>query len=81
MTCEQLQELIHAYFDGELDPLRNLETEGHLSECEACQSNHQEYSNVRALVQGGAQYFRVPEPLKKRIEKTRLSLALDCATL
>jgi anti-sigma factor RsiW len=69
VTCEQVQELIPAHIDGELDLLRNLEIEGHLGECEVCRSEHQGHENVRALVQGGAQYFRAPEILKKRIEK------------
>lgn len=67
MTCEQAQKLIHAYVDGELDLLRNLEIEGHLGECELCRSEHQENSNVHALVQAAAQYFRAPKILKKRI--------------
>ena len=69
MRCEQSQELIHAYIDGELDLVRNMEIEGHLGECEACRSEHQQHSNVRVLLQGGAQCFRAPELLKKRIEK------------
>lgn len=69
MTCEQIQELIHAYIDGELDLLRNMEMEGHLSDCEMCRSEHFDHSNLRMLVQGRAQYFVAPEILKKRIER------------
>ena len=69
MTCEQVQELIHAYIDGELDLLRNVEIEGHLSECESCRAEHQEHVNVRTLVHAGAQHFSAPEFLKKRIKK------------
>jgi anti-sigma factor RsiW len=69
MTCEQVQELIHAYIDGELDLLRNMEIESHLGECEMCRSEHQDYSNLRTLVQRGAQYFAASKILKKRIEK------------
>ena len=69
MTCEQAQELINAYIDGELDLLRTMEIEGHLGECEVCRSEHQEHLNVRALLRGGAQYFSAPELLSKRIEK------------
>ena len=68
MTCEQVQELIHAYIDGELDLLRNVEMEGHLGECEICHAEQRDHSNLRALVQGGAQYFAAPEVLKQRIE-------------
>jgi anti-sigma factor RsiW len=69
VTCEEVQEFIDAYIDGELGLVTNLEIEGHLGECEACRSEHQGHANVRALVQGGAQYFNAPELLKKRIEK------------
>lgn len=69
MTCEQVQELIHPYIDGEIDLLRNVEIEGHLAECEGCQAETQEHSNVRALVQAGAQYFSASEVLRKRIVK------------
>lgn len=69
MTCEQVQELIHAYIDGELDLVNNLEIEGHLGGCEACQSEYRGHLNLVALVQGGAQYFAAPDILKKRIEK------------
>ena len=69
MTCEQTQELIHAYIDGELDLVNNLAIEGHLGECEACQSEYRRHLNLVALVQGGAQSFAAPDILRKRIEK------------
>lgn len=68
MTCEQVQELIHAYIDGELDLLRNVEIEGHLGECEICHAEEREHSNLRILVQEGAKYFVAPDVLKQRIE-------------
>jgi anti-sigma factor RsiW len=69
VTCEQAQELIHPYIDGELDLVNNLEIEGHFGECEACRSEHQAHLNVRALVQGDAPTFPAPQLLKKRIAK------------
>ena len=69
MTCEQVQELINAYIDGELDLVNNLEIEAHLPACEACQAEYRGHLNVVALVQRGAQYFAAPEMLKKRIER------------
>ena len=69
MTCEQVQELIHAYIDGELDLVNNLDIEGHLGGCEVCQSEYRGHLNLVAIVQGGAQYFAAPDILKKRIEK------------
>ena len=69
MTCEQVQELINAYIDGELDLVNNLEIEGHLGDCEVCQAEYRGHLNLVALVQRGAQYFAPPDMLKKRIEK------------
>jgi anti-sigma factor RsiW len=69
MTCEQVQELIHAYIDGELDLLSNVKIEGHLGECEICHAEERDHSNLRALVQGDTQYFTAPEMLRKRIQR------------
>ncbi len=68
MTCEQTQELLHAYVDGELDLSRTMEIEGHLGGCETCHSEHQDQLHLRRLVQAGAQYFTAPDTLRKRIE-------------
>jgi len=69
VTCEQVQELIHAYIDGELDLVNNLEIEGHLGGCEVCQSEYRRHLNLVALVQGGAQHFAAPDILRKRIQR------------
>ena len=69
MTCEQVQELIHAYIDGELDLVNNLAIEGHFGECEVCQSDYRGHLNLVALVQCCAQNFAAPDILRKRIEK------------
>lgn len=69
MTCEQTHELIHAYTDGELDLLRNVEVEHHLGECEDCQSQHQDQLYLRSLIKGEAQYFVAPDILKQRVKK------------
>ena len=71
MTCEQIQELLHAYIDGELDLVRNVEIERHVGECEVCEWEHQDILNLRTLVQSGAQYFSAPETLKSQIATER----------
>src|ERR1041384_6288646 len=68
MTCEQTHELIHAYTDGELDLLRNVEVEHHLGECEACRSQHQDQLYLQSLIKGEAQYFVAPDILKRRVK-------------
>ena len=41
MICQEAQELIHGYVDGELDLVRNLEMERHFQECAACSGAHE----------------------------------------
>jgi anti-sigma factor RsiW len=64
MSCEQTDELIHAYIDGELGLLRNVGIERHLGECEACRLKHRDELNLRSLIKSGAQYFAAPDTLK-----------------
>ena len=65
MTCEQVQELIHAYIDGELDLVSNLEIEVTSVSVRCAGRNIMNILNLRVLVQGGAQYFVAPDILKK----------------
>ena len=61
VTCEEVQELIHGFIDGELGLVPTLEIEDHLGECETCRSEHQGQLNLRTLVREGARYFNAPE--------------------
>ena len=47
MTCNEVQKLLDAYVDGELDLIHNLEIEQHLPACVACQTTHQNYLTLR----------------------------------
>ena len=67
MKCEQTQELIHAYIDGELDVVRNIELERHFERCETCRSENEQQLNLRSLVHNGAKYFAAPDLLKQRV--------------
>ena len=69
MRCEETQELIPAYIDRDLDVLKKVAVETHVSKCEACRGKHAEYSNLRWSVQTHAQYFSTPDHLKSRIRK------------
>jgi anti-sigma factor RsiW len=67
MDCESTQKLIDAYADRELDLVRSLELEGHLSECPACA---QRYESLQALSGAvGALYHKPPIHLEDRITK------------
>ena len=71
MTCEQVQELIHAHLDGELDSVKIVAVENHLRECENCHSEHRDQSHLRLLVKGSGLRFTAPAILKKQIQSRR----------
>jgi anti-sigma factor RsiW len=65
MDCELTRELINAYADRELDLVKSLELEGHLSDCPACSER---YANLQALRGAiGVLYHKPPANLQKRI--------------
>lgn len=36
MSCHEINPLLHAYVDGELELMRSLDVERHLENCSAC---------------------------------------------
>jgi anti-sigma factor RsiW len=67
MNCEEAQEVIHAYLDGELDPVHNLAVEQHLQECTACARSFQGQQSLRKVMAGGSLYFEAPKGLEQRV--------------
>jgi anti-sigma factor RsiW len=67
MNCREVQELIHGYVDGELDLVRNLETERHLHECAACAGIAERLRALRSGLSGSLPYFHPPAGLEGRI--------------
>src|SRR5258707_580050 len=65
MSCEQTQELINAYVDGELDLVHSLELERHLRGCQACSKSRATRVALRSAV--GGVYQKPPAHLKKRV--------------
>ena len=68
MNCQETQNLIHAYLDGELDLVKSLEIEEHLRGCQACSQTYQNHLALRTAMNTGSLYFRSPAPLRKRIQ-------------
>ena len=70
MKCQDTQQLIHAYLDGELDLVKSLEVERHLPECAACT---QAYNNQRVLhsaLSADTLYYKAPASLRKRVQSS-----------
>src|SRR5258705_4510467 len=65
MNCEESQKLIDAYVDRELDLVKGLELERHLSECSACSEQHASLLALRTAI--SAVYYTTPASLQRRV--------------
>jgi anti-sigma factor RsiW len=67
MNCEEVQALLHAYVDGEVDLVRNLQIEQHLPACDRCDQQLKGLRVLREAVARNSLYFRSPPALHARI--------------
>lgn len=67
MSCEEAQQWIHPYVDGELDLVRTLQVDRHLDQCPACAQVRDQIEAVRAAVSNAALRRRAPAGLAARI--------------
>ena len=68
MTCEQVQKLLNAYVDGELDLVHNLEIEEHLQDCGTCQIIYQNQQALKKVMKKETLYYELPAGLQKNIQ-------------
>jgi anti-sigma factor RsiW len=64
MSCH---EALDGYVDGELDPVRTVEFEGHLQQCGRCRALRDQCRELRQAVKAHSPYFDAPQGLQKRI--------------
>ena len=67
MTCEDARTLVHAYVDGELDVVRSLEIEAHLSSCDKCAREQASLRALHSAFSNGALYHEAPAGLERRV--------------
>ena len=60
MRCDDMQEFISPYVDGELGLLTAVEVERHLDECTPCSQEVESHRALRAALRGGGLYFKPP---------------------
>jgi anti-sigma factor RsiW len=70
LNCQETQELIHGYVDGELELTKNLEMDRHLQECSACARTCADLRALQAAIKAEAPYFQAPSSLQKRIRSS-----------
>lgn len=67
MSCEEVQDLLHGYMDGELDLVHTLDIERHLRDCSVCARIHAQQEALRSAIRDSTLYFALPDPLEQRI--------------
>ena len=67
MACEGNGRLLHAYFDGELDPVHTVGFEEHLKTCADCARELREQQSMRQSLRSANLYAGAPERLRARI--------------
>jgi anti-sigma factor RsiW len=65
MNCEETQELVGIYVDRELDLIKSLELERHLSECGACSERQASLLALRSAL--STVYHTPPASLQRRV--------------
>jgi anti-sigma factor RsiW len=68
VDCTQIQNLIHAYFDRELDLVRQLEIEHHFPDCHECARAHESLQTLHAGLGAEALYYAAPAGLRERLQ-------------
>ncbi len=67
MDCNETQNRLHGYIDGELDPDRCLEIETHLAACAACARSAENIRTLRKALHSDALYYQAPADLQRRV--------------
>ncbi|GHO98938.1 membrane protein [Reticulibacter mediterranei] len=73
MNCDDVQDLIDGYVDGELDLVRSLEIEQHLQKCVTCMQEYKNRQILHRAISNGNFYYRAPASLQKRIQSSMKS--------
>ena len=67
MNCQQAQELIQSYGDGELELAGSLEVERHMQECQICANAYSRHTTLTSALKNSSLYYTAPDKLEKRI--------------
>ena len=67
MDCNQIELLLDAYVDGELELTRQLDIEAHLAACPTCKKAAEAANNFRLSVRMNTRFYKAPPQLKATI--------------
>ena len=67
MTCMEINDLLSAYLDGELDSARSLTVDSHVQRCSSCLSEVQNLQVLASAVENASLRFKAPPHLKRNV--------------
>jgi len=67
MNCRQVEALLHAHADDQLDPLRGRSIEWHLRGCAGCGAQRDEIDALRTRIHTEVPRYVAPESLRARV--------------
>jgi anti-sigma factor RsiW len=67
VNCRELEGLLGAYADGELDLVRSLDVEGHVLECAACSAALERLEALHTAVSSQAPYYAASPELRRKL--------------
>jgi len=67
MNCQQIQRLIHAHHDRELDAANTLQVDEHLADCPRCFTATRQLSALRDVLQNPELRYATPSGLRRTI--------------
>ena len=77
MACEQSQQQLHGYFDGELDALSAAAFEKHLESCADCQRVLAAEKALRTSLQNAELYQHAPGSLRKALASEKAKAPVE----
>jgi anti-sigma factor RsiW len=70
LNCNDVQSLLDAYMDGELDVVRSVEIEQHLQTCAVCSPIYEQHKVLQGAIRTGSLYFKAPPHLQTHIQSS-----------
>jgi anti-sigma factor RsiW len=70
VNCAETIDLLDAYLDGELDLVRSLDIERHLSECANCSAALASLQSLQAALRSAPLRYQAPPRLARRVKST-----------
>jgi len=68
MRCDDMQELVSPYIDGELGLMTGIEVERHLQDCPVCSQEYENQRTLQAALRANDLYTKLPAGLEKRVQ-------------